>query len=93
MTHIQTLQGILVALALTVTALRSWVKLRLDRRGLALPEYFAWGAWVFTLGWFLCSAIALHIQIHHPLVSATDPSTNSVPYLIVGGNIHHPWLD
>ncbi|KAH7392307.1 hypothetical protein DE146DRAFT_136229 [Phaeosphaeria sp. MPI-PUGE-AT-0046c] len=76
------LQGILVALALTVTILRCWIKLRLDRRKLSLPEYFAWGAWVFTLGWFICSAIALHIQIHHPLASADDPSTDSVPYLV-----------
>lgn len=46
------------------------------------------GCFFFTLGWYICSAISLHIQIQHPLASADDPSTDSVPYLVVRVKYH-----
>jgi hypothetical protein len=81
LTYGQLLQGFLVALALLVTVVRCWVRLRLERRKLTMPDYLVWGAWLCSLGWFVCSATALHINIKRPLV---DQNTDSVAYLVVG---------
>jgi hypothetical protein len=74
------LQGLLVALALLVTVVRCWVRLRIEHRKLTLPDYLVWGAWLCSLGWFVCSATALHILIKQPLV---DQNSDSVAYLVV----------
>jgi hypothetical protein len=74
---------VLVSIALAMTILRCWIRLRFERRKLTLPDYIVWGGFVFTLAWFLCSAIALHIQVDHPLEEQNGYMTDSVPYLVV----------
>jgi hypothetical protein len=76
------LQSLLVFLALIVTLLRCWVRLGVEKRKLTLPDYLVWGGWLCTLGWYICSIIALRIQIDHPLV-VPDLTTDSQEYLIV----------
>ena len=65
-----------------VTGLRCWIRLYLDHRSLNLLDYLVWGGWLFTLGWVICSIVALHIQINHPLVEP-DLMTDSIEYLKV----------
>lgn len=76
----------LVALALATTVLRSWIRLCLERRQLTIPDYLVWGGWFSTLGFFICSGIALYIQIDHPLVGPYL-MTDSVAYLKVSDSI------
>jgi hypothetical protein len=80
---LQVLQGVLVGIALVATVLRCWIRLRLERRKLTLPDYIVWGAFLLTLAWFVCSAIGLHLEMHHPLTEENRYMTDSVPYLVV----------
>jgi hypothetical protein len=54
--------------------------MRLERRSLTIPDYLVIGAWFSTLGFFVGSVVALHIQTEHPLVEP-DLLTDSVAYL------------
>jgi hypothetical protein len=72
----------LVGLALVTTVLRCWVRLFVEHRRLTLPDYLVWGGWLATMGWFACSAIALNVQVEHPLVEP-DLTTDSTLYLKV----------
>ncbi|KAH4101213.1 hypothetical protein HBI25_157810 [Parastagonospora nodorum] len=78
----QVLQALLVVLALKITVLRCWIRLRLEHRKLTLPDYFVWAGWFFTLGWFICSAVTLNLQVDHPLLPENDFKTDSVSYLV-----------
>ncbi|KAL9561407.1 hypothetical protein ACKAV7_014762 [Fusarium commune] len=62
------IQGILLGLALVVIILRCWARLWFERATLTISEYFAWVGWIFSLGWFICSTVALRILIKHPAV-------------------------
>lgn len=75
-------QALLLALALATTILRSWVRLRLERRGMTLPDYLVWCGWLCTVGWVACSITALNIQRTHPL-TGSDLLSDSVEYLKV----------
>jgi hypothetical protein len=79
---LQALQALLITLAFMVIVLRCWIRLYLEHRKLNLPDYLVWGGWLCSLGWFICSVIALHIQIDHPLVEP-DLTTDSIEYLKV----------
>ena len=74
-------QLILLSLALVVTVLRCWIRLRVERRGLTPTDYLVWGGWVCTAGWVACSIRSLNIEKHHPL--AEDTTSDSVEYLKV----------
>jgi hypothetical protein len=78
---VQAVQAFLVGLALAVTVLRCWVRIRVEHRGLTLPDYLVWGGWACALGWVVCSIKALYLEIDHPL--AEDMTTDSVDYLKV----------
>jgi hypothetical protein len=78
----QILQALFVGLALATTLLRCWVRIGVEKRSLTLPDYLVWCGWLCTLGWFICSVVALRIQIDHPLVEP-DLTTDSVNYLVV----------
>jgi hypothetical protein len=90
LTRLQVLQAFLVAMTLAITVLRCWIRLRIEHRNLTLPDYLVWGGWFFTVGWFLCSAIALHIQIDHPILPENDHKTDSVSYMVVC-TMTHMW--
>ncbi|KAF2448171.1 hypothetical protein P171DRAFT_207180 [Karstenula rhodostoma CBS 690.94] len=76
------IQALLLSIALVIQLLRCWIRLRVERKNnLTLPDYFVWGGWLFTFGWFACSAVALNIQLTHPLVEP-DLTTDSLEYLI-----------
>jgi uncharacterized membrane protein YccF (DUF307 family) len=64
------------------TLLRYWVRLGIERRNLTIPDHLVLGGWLCTLGWVICSIVALHIQLRHPLNEA-DLTTDSVAYLVV----------
>jgi hypothetical protein len=49
---------------------------------LNLSDAFAWFGWLFTLGWFICSTLALKILIDTPAIG-DELVVNSVPYLKV----------
>ncbi|KAH7305463.1 hypothetical protein B0I35DRAFT_492840 [Stachybotrys elegans] len=68
------IQAFMIGLALCVTLLRIWVRLRIEQRALTLPDYFVWAAWIFASGWFICSILALNIGVEHPLdeIGITD---------------------
>ncbi|KAF4961924.1 hypothetical protein FSARC_9965 [Fusarium sarcochroum] len=74
------LQALLLALALTVVILRCWARLRFERATLTIAEYFAWLGWLFSLGWFICSTVALQILIKHPAVGE-ELVVDNVAYL------------
>lgn len=74
------IQAAAIALALLVTILRIWVRLRLEHRTLTAPDYLVWCGWLFTLGWFICSIKALNLGINHPVHPVTG-ATDSVEYL------------
>jgi hypothetical protein len=78
----------LLGLALAVMVLRSWVRVRIERRGLMLPDYFVWCGWVAALGWVICSIKALYLQLDHPLMGE-ELETDSVDYLKVCGLLFH----
>lgn len=68
--------------------MRCWVRLHVERKkNLTLPDYCVWGGWLFTFGWFVCSVIALNLQLTHPLQDP-DLTTDSVVYLKVSGTEH-----
>jgi hypothetical protein len=69
-------------LALSAIVLRSWVRVRIERRALTLPDYLVWCGWACAVGWVACSAKALYLQIEHPL-EGEDLVTDSVDYLEV----------
>ncbi|KAF5024155.1 hypothetical protein F66182_3790 [Fusarium sp. NRRL 66182] len=74
------IQALLLALALIVLALRCYARLLLKQSLLNLGDFFAWLGWFFTLGWFICSTLALRILMDTPAVG-DELSVNSVPYL------------
>ncbi|KAF5025370.1 hypothetical protein F66182_2535 [Fusarium sp. NRRL 66182] len=74
------IQAILLGLALSVVILRCWARLRFERASLSASEYFAWLGWFFSLGWFICSTIALRILIDHPAIGERL-LVNNVDYL------------
>jgi hypothetical protein len=82
LTRRQAGQVALLVIALAVTILRCWVRLRIERRPLLLPDYLVWCGWLCTVGWVTCSATALYIQIDHPL-QRPDLLSDSVGYLTV----------
>ncbi|KAF4461190.1 hypothetical protein FALBO_12016 [Fusarium albosuccineum] len=74
------IQALLLGLALLVIILRCWARLRFERARLTISEYFAWVGWLFSLGWFICSTIALQILIKHPAIGERL-LVNNVEYL------------
>lgn len=79
---VQVTQSVLLAIALAITILRCYIRIFLERRKLTVPDYLVWGGWFSTLGFTIGSAIALKIQIEHPLIEP-DLLTDSVAYLKV----------
>ena len=77
------MQALLLGLALVVTLLRTWVRLRIEKRSLTASDYFVWAGWLCVLGWVICSIIALNITITHPIDYIGDIQSDSVPYLKV----------
>ncbi|KAF5549064.1 hypothetical protein FMEXI_4406 [Fusarium mexicanum] len=45
-----------------------------------MPDILAWLGWVFSLGWFICSTLALRILIDNPAIGS-ELVVNSVEYL------------
>ncbi|KAH4957638.1 hypothetical protein HBH77_120230 [Parastagonospora nodorum] len=76
------LQALLIFLAFATTLVRSCIRLRIERRSFTLPDYFVWAGWLCSLGWFICSVLALRLQINHPLAEP-DQTTDSVDYLVI----------
>ncbi|KAL6703043.1 hypothetical protein ACN47E_010250 [Coniothyrium glycines] len=74
------IQALLLAIALIVTVLRCWVRIRISCRSLVLADYLVWCGWACTAGWFICSIKALRLQIDHPL-HGEDLVTDSADYL------------
>ncbi|KAJ4246031.1 hypothetical protein NW762_013776 [Fusarium torreyae] len=74
------IQALLLVLALIVLILRCWARILLKQSLLNLSDFFAWLGWLFTLGWFICSTLALRILIDTPAVG-TELTVNSVAYL------------
>ncbi|KAF4946978.1 hypothetical protein FSARC_14072 [Fusarium sarcochroum] len=74
------IQALLLVLALVVLILRCWARILLKQSLLNLSDLFAWLGWLFTLGWFICSTLALRILIDTPAVG-TELTVNSVAYL------------
>ncbi|KAF2877700.1 hypothetical protein BDV95DRAFT_155473 [Massariosphaeria phaeospora] len=73
------IQALLLGVALAVSVLRCFIRIKLEHRALTLPDYLVWGGWVCTAGWVACSIKSLSIQIDHPLDE--DLLTDSVDYL------------
>ena len=74
-------QVILLALTLSITLLRCFVRLRIEARALTLSDYLVWVGCVFTTAFVVCQGIALNAARTHPLVD--DTYTDSVVYLKV----------
>ncbi|KAH7233097.1 hypothetical protein BKA59DRAFT_487660 [Fusarium tricinctum] len=74
------IQAILLALALFVIVLKSLARYLSKQPVLNLSDAFAWFGWLFTLGWFICSTLALKILIDTPAIG-DELVVNSVPYL------------
>lgn len=81
LTSRQIAQAILLAVALIITLLRCYVRLKIEGRALTVSDYFIWLGWFCTMGWVICCINALNIQIDHPLTE--DGITDSVAYLKV----------
>jgi len=77
----QIAQVALLVLALAITLLRCFVRLKIEARALTLSDYLVWGGWFFTLAWVACQCHALYIGIDHPITN--DYYSNSVVYLKV----------
>ncbi|KAF1932635.1 uncharacterized protein M421DRAFT_97919 [Didymella exigua CBS 183.55] len=73
-------QFVLVAIALATTVLRCYIRVFLERRTLTLPDYLVWGAWFSALGFSVGSAVALKLQLAHPLTEH-DLLTDSTAYM------------
>ena len=87
----QAIQALLVALALGVTTLRCWVRLRFERRGLTISDWLTCIGWLFVLGWFICSTIALQILLSHP-PTGSRMLVDSVAYLKVSNRYNSQCL-
>ncbi|KAF5246218.1 hypothetical protein FANTH_6985 [Fusarium anthophilum] len=74
------IQAVLLVLALVVLILRSWAHYLLKQSLLNLSDIFAWLGWVFSLGWFICSTLALKILIDNPAIGP-ELVVNNVEYL------------
>ncbi|EEU37339.1 uncharacterized protein NECHADRAFT_97074 [Fusarium vanettenii 77-13-4] len=74
------IQAVLLVLALVVLLLRCWANYLMKQSLLSVPDIFAWLGWVFSLGWFVCSTLALRILIENPAVGS-ELVVNSVEYL------------
>jgi hypothetical protein len=77
----QIAQVILLALTLSITLLRCFVRLRIEARALTLSDYLVWIGCLFTVAFVVCQGIALNAARTHPLVD--DTYTDSVVYLKV----------
>ncbi|KAI5460711.1 hypothetical protein BGZ63DRAFT_249979 [Mariannaea sp. PMI_226] len=74
------IQAVLLVLALIVLMLRCWARFLLKQSMVSTPDIFAWLGWLFTLGWFICSTLALRILINTPAIG-DELVVNSVSYL------------
>lgn len=72
---------ILLALTLSITLLRCFVRLRIEARALTLSDYLVWVGYTFTVAFVVCQGVALNAARTHPLVD--DTYTDSVVYLKV----------
>lgn len=72
----------LLILALVVLVLRCWANYLMKQALFSVPDILAWLGWVFSLGWFICSTLALRILIDNPAVGS-ELIVNSVEYLKV----------
>jgi hypothetical protein len=77
----QIAQVALLVLALAITFLRCFVRLKIEARALTSSDYLVWGGWFFTLAWVSCQCHALYIEIDHPITD--DYYSDSVDYLKV----------
>jgi hypothetical protein len=77
----QIAQVALLVLALAITFLRCFVRLKIEARALTSSDYLVWGGWFFTLAWVACQCHALYIEIDHPITY--DYYSDSVGYLKV----------
>ncbi|KAI8395773.1 hypothetical protein FOFC_21303, partial [Fusarium oxysporum] len=74
------IQAVLLILALVVLVLRCWANYLMKQALFSVPDILAWLGWVFSLGWFICSTLALRILIDNPAVGS-ELIVNSVEYL------------
>ena len=77
----QITQVILLALTLSITLLRCFVRLRIEARALTLSDYLVWVGCIFTVAFVICQGVALNAARTHPLVD--DTYIDSVVYLKV----------
>jgi hypothetical protein len=73
---------VFILLALITTLLRFWVRIGIEKRRLNIPDCLVFAGWLCSLGWVICSIVALRIQIDHPLLEP-DLTTDQVSYLVV----------
>lgn len=62
----QAIQAVLLGLAFVTLVLRGWARVLSQQSLWILTDVLAWAGWVFTLGWFICSTMALQILIDNP---------------------------
>ncbi|KAJ4026693.1 hypothetical protein NW752_001647 [Fusarium irregulare] len=74
------IQAILLGLAFITLVLRGWARVLAQQSVWALADVLAWAGWVFTLGWFICSTMALRILIDNP-AQTEELIVESVEYL------------
>ncbi|KAH0286297.1 hypothetical protein M436DRAFT_86321 [Aureobasidium namibiae CBS 147.97] len=72
-------QVVLLAVTLSITLLRCFVRLRIEARALTLSDYLVWVGYAFTVAFVVCQGVALNAARTHPLVD--DTYTDSVVYL------------
>jgi hypothetical protein len=77
----QIAQVALLVLALTITFLRCFVRLKIEARALTSSDYLVWGGWFFTLAWVACQCRALYNENDRPITD--DYYSDSVDYLKV----------
>ena len=73
---------VLLILACLVTALRCWIRLRLEHRQLTASDYLVWCGWFCAVGWVVCSVKTLTLEIDNP-PQGQHILTDSVTYLKV----------
>jgi hypothetical protein len=78
----QALQAFLVIVAFATTVLRCWVRVKLGRHRITLPDYLVIVGWFCTVGWFACSVTALRLEHDRPL-TGPELLSDSVEYLTV----------